>query len=96
MSAELKVVHAALDAAAAKVSAAADDIQIGARVRHGSGNAELGSAAVASALTNATAQQAQRSDLAAESIRAVARFPLQAKRLYSEQDAVLAGAAAGR
>lgn len=96
MSAELKVVYAALDAAAAKVSAAADDIQIGARVRQGAGNAELGSDAVASALSNATAQQAQRSDLAAESIRAASKFPLQAKHSYSEQDAALAGAAARR
>lgn len=96
MSGELKVVYAALDAASAKVSAAADDIQIGARIRQGSGNAELGSDAVASALSNATAQQTQRSDLAAESVRQASKFPLHAKQSYSEQDSTLAGAAAKR
>ena len=92
MSTELKVVYAALDAAAATASAAAGDIQIGSRIRQGSGNANLGSDTVASALSSATSQQAQRSDLAAESLRAVAKFPLQAKQSYSDQDAALAGA----
>ncbi|WP_144764011.1 hypothetical protein [Curtobacterium sp. 9128] len=94
MSGELKVVYAALDAASAKVSAAADDVQIGARIRHGSGNAELGSSAVASALSAATAQQVQRSDLVADNVRVAAKFPTQAKQSYAEQDSALAGAAA--
>ncbi|SBN62909.1 hypothetical protein GA0004736_1821 [Curtobacterium sp. 9128] len=94
MGGELKVVYAALDAASAKVTAAADDIQIGSRIRQGAGDAELGSDAVASALSNATAQQVQRSDLVAENVRVAAKFPLQAKRSYQEQDSALAGAAA--
>ena len=94
MSGELKIVYAALDAASAKVSAAADDIQIGARIRQGAGSAELGSDVVASALSNATAQQVQRSDLVAENVRVAAKFPLQAKQSYQAQDSALAGAAA--
>lgn len=96
MSSELKVVYAALNAASAKVAAAADDIKIGARIRQSSGNAELGSDAVASALSNATTQQSQRSDLAAESIQQASKFPLHAKQSYSEEDSSLAGAAAKR
>jgi hypothetical protein len=96
VSGALRVVDAALDAASATVSAAADDIRIGARIRHGSGNAELGSDRVASALFTATSQQVQRSDLAAERVRQAAEFPLHAKQSYAEQDSALARAVAQR
>lgn len=94
VSGKLKISYAALEALATKVTSAGDDIEIGARIRAGQGNTELGSDVVSNALSDATRQQVQRSQIAADSIRAAGKFPLTVKRSYADADAAQAKAAA--
>lgn len=87
MSGKLKVSYAALESLSTSVTSAGDDIEIGSKIEGGQGNAEIGSDVVADALTNATRQQVQRSQIAAESVRAAGKFPLAVKQSYADADA---------
>ncbi|WP_148286264.1 MULTISPECIES: hypothetical protein [unclassified Curtobacterium] len=96
MSGKLRVSYAALESLSTSVTSAADDVEIGSKIEGGQGNAEIGSDVVADALSNATKQQVQRSQIAAESIRAAGKFPLSVKQSYADADAAQAQAMAAQ